>query len=358
MLNTEGVKSQTRRQRRANGHDTEAPSRRLDYVFGDQLGDDLDTFDDELVEGLIGRIAMAVLYGDSNSGKTFLAIELAACVSLGRPWLGRPTVAGVVVILATEAERSVRRRLKVWTTRHGVALPHVVVVRSPINLFDGQADVGAVLAIVAEVERHTGRKVELIVGDTLARISAGANENSGEDMGVVMRNADAIRAGAGAAFLWIHHVGKDAAKGMRGWSGMRAAIDTELEVASDEAAGVRSVEATKQRDLPGKGDRLGFRLELVPLGFNRWGTARGSCVVVSDVAPPKQARGKRPSEIAGAIVELLSAQGTGMKKSAIVKHFDGRYTDGAVYRELAKMRDAGRVHEVVGIVALLSKGAA
>lgn len=324
----------------------------LAYVFGDNLGADLDTFDDELVEGVIGRLAMAVIYGDSNSGKTFLAIELAACISLGRPWLGRPTVAGLVLILATEAERSVRRRAMAWTKRHGIALPHVVIVKSPVNLFDGNADVAAVLAVVETVEARTGRKVELIIGDTLARISAGANENSGEDMGLVLRNADAIRSGAKAAFLWIHHTGKDAARGMRGWSGMRAAIDTELEVTVDDATGVRSVEITKQRDLPGKGERFGFRLEPVPLGVNRWGTERGSCVVVGTDAPPKQARGKRVSEIAGAIVELLTQHGTGMKKGEVVKHFAGRYDRSAVYRELSKLREQGRLHEVVGVVAL------
>jgi len=85
-------------------------------------------------------------------------------------------------------------------------------------------------------------------------------------MGVVLKNADVIRGATGATFLWIHHCGKDQAKGMRGWSGTRAAIDTEIEITGDEATGLRSAEITKQRDLPGKGDRIGFRLEQVNLG--------------------------------------------------------------------------------------------
>jgi hypothetical protein len=171
-------------------------------------------------------------------------------------------------------------------------------------------------------------------------------------MGVVLNNADAIRASTGATFLWIHHCGKDQARGMRGWSGMRAAIDTEIEVTVDEVTGLRTAEVTKQRDLPGKGERIGFRLEPVHLGFNRWGSPRGSCVVVAADAPAKIARGKRPSEIAGAIVEVLTQHGTGMLKGAMAKHFDGRYTRSAVYRELQKMVSDGRLIEVAGVVAM------
>lgn len=312
------------------------------------------TFDDELVEGVIGRIAMAVLYGDSNTAKTFLATDLCARVSLGDSWLGNRTAGGVVVYLATEAVESVRMRLRGWQRQHGQHLDRFVIVKSPVNLFDGRADTDAVIALVDRIGRQLGQVV-LIVGDTLARISAGANENSGEDMGVVLKHADAIRQATGAAFLWVHHSGKDQARGMRGWSGMRAAIDTELEVTADEATGLRAVEITKQRDLPGKGRRIGFRLEPVHLGINRWGTPRTTCVVVAADAPEKRERGKRTSEIAGAVTEMLRAHGSGMVKGAIVKHFDGTYTKSAVYRELKSMAEDGRLIEVGSVVALPGK---
>lgn len=332
--------------------------RKLHYVLADQLADADETFDDELVEGVIGRNAMAVLYGDSNSGKTFLAIEMGAAIGLGSEFMGRRTAGGVVIYLATEAAASVELRLKAYQRRHGVRVPGFVIVQSPINLFDGDADTAAVIALVDEIETAIGEKVALIIGDTLARISAGANENSGEDMGVVLKHADAIRSATGATFMWIHHCGKDQAKGMRGWSGMRAAIDTEIEVTADEATGVRTAEITKQRDLPGKGDRLGFKLDVVNMGVNRWGTPRGSCVVVPADAPVKAARGKRPSEIAGAIVEFLSSRNTGCLRGALVKHFDGRYSRQSVYREIGKMVDNGLLVDVAGVVAMPGKPAA
>lgn len=331
--------------------------RKLAYVEAANLPDVDAEFDDELIENTLGRATMAVMYGDSNSGKTFAAIDIGASICRAVTWLGRNCDSGFVVYLATEAAASVELRLKAYQRHHGVRVPGFIIVQSPINLFDGDADTTAVIALVEEIERDHGVKAVLIIGDTLARISAGANENSGEDMGVVLKHADAIRGATGATFLWIHHCGKDQARGMRGWSGMRAAIDTEIEVTVDDATGSHVAEITKQRDLSGKGDRVGFRLEAVNLGVNRWGSLRGSCVVLPTDAPVKTARGKRPSEIAGAITEFLTQRASGCLRGAIAKHFTGRYNPPSVYRELRKMLEAGLLIEAAGVVALPGKPA-
>lgn len=338
---------------RHRSKDAEPPLlRKLDFVLADALDDCDSSFDDELIEGTLGRGAMAVVFGDSNSGKTFLAIDVGASVCRGIEWMGRPTDSGLVVYLATESPASVQMRLRAYQRHHRVRVPGFVIVRSPINLFDGGADTTAVISLVDQLESEHGIKVALVIGDTLARLAVGANENAGEDMGVVVRNIDLIRAATGAAFLVIHHTGKDSAKGMRGWSGIRAATDTEIEVTADDATSLRSAEITKQRDLPGKGDRIGFKLAPVALGTNRWGTERASCVVVPSDAPVKVSRAKRPSEIAGAINEYLTVHGRGCLRGALTKHFEGRYARQSVYREIGKMVDGGLLIETAGIVAL------
>ncbi len=326
--------------------------RRLDYVAASDLPLGEVAFDDELVEGVVSRNSMGVVFGESNSAKTFFMVELAASVSNGEECLGHRTVQGLVVYLATEAAGSVKMRFAARQKHTGTPLPRVIVVQSPINLFDGTADVEAVLQLIEALQAEAQAKVELIIGDTMARISAGANENSGEDMGVVLKNADAIRAATGASFLWVHHCGKDQARGARGWSGIRAAIDTEIEITADDATGIRTAEITKQRDLTTKGLRIGFQLMPVPMGFNRWGSERTSAVVIPAAAGDKPTRAKRPSEIAGAVVELLTSHGAGMLKGRIVKHFDGRYTTSAVYRELTKMLSDGMLIASGGVMAL------
>lgn len=328
----------------------------LEYERAEDLPDEF-TPEDELIEGLIGRAALSVLYGDSNSGKTFLAVDIACAVARGAAWMGRNVERGMVVYLATEAPASVRKRLQAYQHHHGCRVPDFFVVKSPLNLFDTEADATAVIKLVKQLESDHGAKCELVVGDTLARLSAGANENAGDDMTVVLRHVDRIRQEIRCHFMLVHHSGKDSARGMRGWSGLRAAVDTEIEITSDEATGARAAEITKQRDMGGKGDRIGFCLDVVTMGVGKWGKPNTSCVVVPAAAPERAdrlKRGKKTSEIAGAIVEALTQRGAGMKKSELASHFEGRYVDTSVYREIRRMVGDGRLHETSGFVALRS----
>ena len=318
----------------------------LSVAFADELPETF-TPPDELVEGVLTAGDGSVLYGDSNSGKTFFVIDMAAAVARGAQWMGRNTEPGLVVYLAAESPASVRARLQAYQRHHGVRVSNFAIVQSPIDLFDGDADTEAVIAVVRQLERQRGQKVRLIVGDTLARLSAGANENAGQDMGLVVRRFDRIRSACNAHFLLIHHSGKAAANGARGWSGIRAAVDTEIEV-TDSPTG-RCAEITKQRDLSTKGERIGFRLDTVTLGTTKWGAAATSCVVVPADAPDKP-QGKRVSEVGGAVLEYLRTQPAGKKKREVVEHFQPLYDKSAVYRELKKLVTAGQVLECIGIV--------
>ena len=327
------------------------PGLPLSVAFADELPETF-TPPDELVEGVLTAGDGSVLYGDSNSGKTFFVIDMAAAVARGAQWMGRNTEPGLVVYLAAESPASVRGRLQAYQRHHGVRVPNFAIVQSPIDLFDGDADTEAVIAVVRQLERQRGQKVRLIVGDTLARLSAGANENAGQDMGLVVRRFDRIRSACNAHFLLIHHSGKAAANGARGWSGIRAAVDTEIEV-TDSPTG-RCAEITKQRDLSTKGERIGFRLDTVTLGTTKWGAAATSCVVVPADAPDKP-QGKRVSEVGGAVLEYLRTQPAGKKKREVVEHFQPLYDKSAVYRELKKLVVAGQVLECIGIVTAVSE---
>ena len=44
---------------------------------------------DWLIQGVIEKGTLAAVIGESGSGKSFLALDLAACVQTGKPWHGR-----------------------------------------------------------------------------------------------------------------------------------------------------------------------------------------------------------------------------------------------------------------------------
>lgn len=276
----------------------------LPLVYFDAIERSLDVRD--FVQGLLVEQSSAVLYGESNSGKTFFATALALCVAAGVSFFGRRVEQGGVLYLALEGGQGFRNRIAAWRERYD-SLPgpvHFVAVPSQVNLLHPDADTPRVIAAALEAARHMGAPIKLIVVDTLARAMAGGNENAPEDMGALVMNMDLIREKTGATVLFIHHSGKDAAKGARGHSSLRAAIDTEIEVEAGDGP-VRRATVVKQRDMR-KGDVFGFELEVVELGPNRHGEPVTTCLVrESDAAPAPSKRQKLSGNTQVAMDALL-----------------------------------------------------
>lgn len=328
---------------------TKAATLPLNIVFADELPDNYEA-PDELVQGLLTVGGGSVLYGDSNSGKTFFAIALAAAVALGVDWMGRRTEQGLVVYLAAESPQSVRSRVQAYKKYHGVSMPNFAVVQNSLNLFAGEADTQSIIKAVKMIEAQRNQKVRLIIGDTLARLSAGANENAGQDMGLVIERFDRIRRECDAHFMLIHHSGKNTAAGARGWSGVRAAVDVEIEV-TDLAAG-RCAEVTKDRDLGSKGERIGFRLDSVEMGRSKWGASVSTCVVAPAAAPERR-DSKKLGPVEGAITEFLRDRKGATKKSEVVTHFQERYQKASVYRAMKNLVGTRHIHEADGVVSIV-----
>ena len=74
----------------------------------------------------------------------------------------------------------------------------------------------------------------------------------------------------------ISHSGKDQSKGMRGWSGTKAAADAEIEVTRN--GDFRAATVTKLKDA-GDFEQFSFKLNVVPLGVDADGEPVSSCVV-------------------------------------------------------------------------------
>jgi RecA-family ATPase len=92
------------------------------------------------------------------------------------------------------------------------------------NLMEKQDALDVARAIVA------AGGAQLVIVDTFAQVMPGANENAGEDVGRALAHCKGIHRATGALVLLVHHSGKDSSRGARGWSGLRAAADVELEV--------------------------------------------------------------------------------------------------------------------------------
>lgn len=56
-----------------------------------------------IVEGLMPELGLTLLVGRNQVGKTFLGVDLACHISLGRPWSGRETKPTRVLYIALES---------------------------------------------------------------------------------------------------------------------------------------------------------------------------------------------------------------------------------------------------------------
>ncbi len=228
-----------------------------------------------LVKGLLDQGTFSVFYGESNVGKSFVEFSLGwAIASKAKEWFGHKIKKhGAVVYVASEGGLANRNRVEALKMHAQAGDVPFALVSSPINLLEKKSDTSRIVELVKAVEDATGEAVVFIVIDTLARAVAGGNESSSEDMGAFIRNVDRIRNETGAHVSVVHHMGKDKSRGMRGWSGIRAAIDTEIEVKE------RKISISKQRDMP-TGMPVGFELKNYVLGKDEEGDEVVSCVAV------------------------------------------------------------------------------
>ena len=233
----------------------------------------------DFVEGLLTEGGASVVYGPSNCGKTFLVLSLAASVATGAPFRGNMAVdQGAVIYVALEGTRGARNRIEALK-REGILPPDapLFLCFAPVSLL-ARGHAAKLAASVKLAAEQSGLPCRLVILDTLARAMAGGDENSGKDMGNVVKAIDAVRAATGAHVCVVHHCGKDMAKGARGWSGLRAAVDTEIEISRPEGETISTMWATKQRDLS-PGEAMPFSLKQVTLGTDRRGKPITSCVV-------------------------------------------------------------------------------
>lgn len=262
-----------------------------------------------LVKGYVETDSLALVFGEPGHGKSFLALDWGACVATGIDWHGHPTRQGAVFVVAGEGHNGIARRLKAWELARGVNLAEAPLFISHASA--SLADWGSACEVVRAIEKlakDAGQAPALIIVDTLSRNLGPADENSSADMAAFIRHLDAMRQQWQATVCVVHHSGKDKAKGARGSTVLKGAVDAEYSIAKDEA-GVVCLEATKMKDaeLPGMQT---FKLVSVklPLLDDEGRDVPGAALeVIQDYQPTargKSGRGKNQTKALAALRAL------------------------------------------------------
>jgi len=244
-----------------------------------------------LIDGLLPDRGLGVIFGAPASGKSFLALDIAAAIARGVSWGARDVRKGKVVYVGLEGRQ--RSRIEAYLQHHKLkrdGLDNVLVIeRQPLDLLAQRFEPAA--ALVRDVSAVAGHDVRAMFIDTLNRAMPGGDENSSQDMGQAITAAQAIADRLGCLVVIVHHSGKDTTQGARGHSSLHGAADVELEVSRKDD--VRTVKLVKLKDGE-DGHKWTCRLQSVSLGRTAKGKPRGSCVV-AELATAEKRDANQPS---------------------------------------------------------------
>lgn len=257
-----------------------------------------------LIKNVLTAGEMALLVGPSQSGKSFVAIDIAMSVARGVPFLGHKVVEpGLVIYHAGESAKGVRDlRLPAYEIDKGLqddAVIPFVLLTKPLDLYGSDDDVNSLIAEAKHWQAEYGQPVRLLVIDTFSAATPGADENASRDVSGIRRRTKRLEAELGCTVMIVHHKNADGTK-PRGHTSIFADIECALDVKIIEGMHdankrkIREIVMSKLKDgEAGKSYR--FVLRAVEIGVDEDFDPITSCVIEPPTARDGQAQERDPA---------------------------------------------------------------
>ena len=208
-----------------------------------------------LIEGILPERALTLMFGDSNSFKSFLAVDMACHIAIGLDWHGQTAKQGLVVYIAAEgAYNLARQRIAGWADYHGVIPDDLYLIPQGLTL-DNQKTLQHLQAAIDALPVEP----VLLVSDVLA----GTIEGSDSEIEVIQRRLMATRQlieRYQLAELMITHSGWSQKARARGSTHLWGSADTRLRVVRKEQAYATTLKLERHKDAE-SGARFDFTLK-------------------------------------------------------------------------------------------------
>ena len=223
-----------------------------------------------LIEDIIEKESVIDIYGAPKSGKSFISIDMALCISMGIPWYKHKSTQTPVVYLAGEGQRGIARRVQAWKQNYDNNLygSQLFVSDRGVRFLDDK-DHNSLIDHIYTLEEQFN-DIGCIFVDTLARNFGGGNENSTEDMNKFIEKVDILKQEFNCCIALIHHTGHNSTGRARGSSVLPAAVDSEFAVKRKKDSEKMQLEFTQTLIKDGKPmkDKYFEFKEIELFGFN------------------------------------------------------------------------------------------
>lgn len=222
------------------------PPERRDRILA--LHDYADNVQDPawLIPGLLPSQGIGMLFGESGSYKSFLALDMALSLAFGVPgqWSAPPVKNDVLYFAGEGPVATAKKRWPAWMEWQEIEFrnDHRFFIMPEVPSYTDTAAWENVKLDCAEL--HI--KPSLIVVDTLSRLLVGLDENSAKDASLITKFLESLARYFECFVLAIHHTGKDQNKGARGSSAFHANVDTVISTKLKQ--GGTELRVRKQKD--------------------------------------------------------------------------------------------------------------
>ena len=190
-----------------------------------------------VIKGVAEEDSLIGVFGPPKTGKSFVTIDMAACVATGIDWHKKKTKQGLVLYLCAEGHRALSRRFLAWQQVNKKSLKDSKLHYSErgVQILD-DLDVEMMRNEALVLQDIYKEAPKLVVIDTVARSFGPGSENSTEDMNRFIANCDRyIREEFRCALMLVHHTGHLEGSRGRGSSVLPAALDAEYKVSKNDS---------------------------------------------------------------------------------------------------------------------------
>lgn len=183
-----------------------------------------------IIEGEIPEHGFVTIFGESNVGKSFIALDYALKIAQKAP----------VLYVALEGESGIPLRVYGWCQHHNVRPDSLSfkLLHGYVSFFDKE-EMNKFLEAIKPVRPY------LIVVDTFGLIMGSGDENSAANVNQVMKAARRMQVKVDCTIVFIHHTNKGGVQ-ERGSGALRGRMDTMIQVLPDDD--LIRVESSKTRD--------------------------------------------------------------------------------------------------------------